>query len=65
MNKEAHELAGKIRDEINEWESALDGLMDEKNLMDLPLELFMRHIKEKIEWVESEIVRLEKKYEAI
>lgn len=65
MKKEAHELAGKIRAEINDWESALDGLNDERNLMGLPLELFERHRKEKIAWVACEIVRLERKFEAI
>ena len=65
MKNEQFKKAKLLKIRMDEYKGTLDGLHDERNWMNVPDDMFKRHLDEKREWLAAELQKLEEEFEAI
>jgi hypothetical protein len=66
MTEDQYKKAKSLKEKIKEAVSTLEYIKEcESNRLELPAELFEKQRGEKVSWLESEISKLEKEFEAI
>lgn len=65
MNDQQYQRAKEIKEELRSIKGALEDMESERNFLDLPEEMFMRHCDEKRGFLESEKARLEAEFAAL
>jgi len=65
MKNELFKKAKLLKSRMDDYKSTLDGLRDERNWMNVPDDMFKRHLGEKREWLAAELQKLEEEFDAI
>lgn len=65
MTEDQYKSAKQLKSEISNYKGALDALIDERNYLDLPQEMYDRHMTEKRAFLEAELARLEAAFAAL
>ena len=65
MTEDQYKSAKKLKAEIGNFKGALDSIIDERNYLDLPQEMYDRHAVEKRAFLEAELARLEAAFAAL
>ena len=65
MNDEQYKQAKTLKSEIMDTKAALESLSDERNFLELPQEIYDRHLAEKRAFLVGELKRLEAAFAAI
>ena len=64
MTEDQYQIAKQLKAAIDEYKSALDSLLDDRNYLGLPQEMYDRQLAEKLAFMKGELIRLEAEFDA-